>query len=61
MSIREPNEPVLGDDYPVFAGYLYVVDGEVVSSHIEGNVKRLKAALKAKEVRRCDIVARGLL
>lgn len=54
------NEPILPDDYPVYAGYAYVVDGTPISSPLEGNVLRLKASLKAKEVRRCDLVEREL-
>lgn len=51
-------ENVLPDDYPVYCGYLYVADGNVISSDIEGNVKRLKAYLGAKEIRNCDIFGR---
>ena len=58
---RELREPVLADDYPVHAGYAYVVDGKPISSDISGNVKRLKAHMKAAEVRRCDLAGRGLL
>jgi hypothetical protein len=58
MSERLFDEPILADDYPVYVGYAYVVDGKPVSSPIEGNVARLKMALKATEVRRCDIIER---
>lgn len=54
------NEPILPDDYPVYAGYAYVVDGEPISSPVEGTVARLKAACNATEVRRCDLVEREL-
>jgi len=60
MTNREPNEPILPDDYPVYAGYAYVADGKPVISDIQGNVRRLKHDLSATEIRRCDIVARGL-
>lgn len=52
------DEPVLDDSYPVYFDYLYVADGEVVSSNIEGTVRRLKARLGAREIRRCDAVGR---
>lgn len=55
------DEPILADDYPVYAGYNYVADGEVVVSHIEGSVKRLKLYLKATEIKRCDLKGRGFV
>lgn len=59
MSERKLNEPELPDDYPIFAGYLYVADGKVVESHLHGvTAKRLKQELGAKELRRCDITGR---
>jgi hypothetical protein len=61
MSKETPNEPILADDYPVYPGYAYVVDGKVILSDIEGNVGRLKKVMKATEVRRCDLSARDLL
>ena len=57
---KKLNEPILADDYPVYCGYAYVVDGKPISSDIEGTVARLKAYYKAKEVRRCDLGGRGL-
>lgn len=55
------NEPILEDDYPVYADYLYVADGKVVRSDWHGiSVARFKLALGAKEIRRCDMVARDL-
>lgn len=54
------NEHVLEDDYPVHAGYCYVADKRVVVSDISGTVRALKAAVKATEVRRCNMAARGL-
>ena len=57
---KKLNEPVLEDDYPVHAGYAYVVDGKPIASEISGNVKRLKAHMKATEVRRCDLAGRDL-
>ncbi len=52
------DEPVLADDYPVYCGYLYVADGRVIVSDIEGDVARLKRDTGAREIRRCDIVGR---
>jgi hypothetical protein len=58
---KKMNEPVLPDDYPVYADYLYVADGKVIRSDWHGiTVARLKLAMGAKEIRRCDIVGRGL-
>jgi hypothetical protein len=51
-------EPILEDDYPVYAGYLYVCDGALYESELEGTVKTLKARKGFAEVRRCDIVGR---
>lgn len=59
MSPRELNEPILEDDYPVYADYLYVADGKVIRSDWHGvTVRRLKRELGAKEIRRCDIFGR---
>jgi hypothetical protein len=53
------NEPILPDDYPVYADYLYVADGKVVRSDWhEVTVARLKRELGAEEIRRCDMAAR---
>lgn len=58
---KELNEPVLPDDYSVYGGYAYVIDGHVISSNYhEITVARLKKYTGAKEVRRCDLVGRGL-
>lgn len=52
------NERILDDDYPVFWDYLYVCDGKVIRSDIQGNVKDLKRNLKCIEVKNCDIIGR---
>lgn len=58
---KELDEPELENDYPIYANYLYVVDGEVVRSHFHGiTVKELKQRVNAKSVTRCDIGGRGL-
>ena len=58
---EELNEPLLPEDYPIYAGYFYVVDGRAISSNWgDITAAQLKARLNAKEVRRCDAVRRGL-
>lgn len=55
MTDRELNEPVLSDDYPIYGGYFYVVDGKVIVSDWHGiTAGQLKLRMKANEVRRCD-------
>lgn len=54
------DEPILEDDYPVYAGYWYIADDKVITSDIRGNVGQLKRYLNAKEIRRCDAVKRNL-
>lgn len=61
------NEPILQDNYPIFWGYLYVANGEVVvKSDIKGTVNDLKRDLNqqgilCREIRRCDIIGRQKL
>jgi hypothetical protein len=58
---KELNEPVLPDDYPIYGDYLYVADGQVYRSDWSGiTVRELKRYEKFSEVRRCDMVARGI-
>ena len=54
-------ERVLDDDYPVYAGYAYVVDGTPKISVISGTVATLKADQNAKEIKNCDLTGRNLL
>ena len=63
------NEPELPDDYPVYNGYLYVVNGVVRRAFVPeggstvGEMKErgvANGAESVKSVTRCDIVARGL-
>lgn len=62
MESEYPRERILPDDYPVYAGYAYVADGKVVISDWHDiTVKHFKLALKAKEIRNCDLSARGYL
>lgn len=59
MSDKPLDEPILPDDYPIYADYFYVVDGEVVLSSWHGiTVREFKVQMRAKEVRRCDLVGR---
>ena len=53
-------ERVLEDDYPIYAGYLYVVDGQPMRSMVTTTALDFKNRLKAKEVKSCDIVGRKL-
>lgn len=57
---RELAEPILEDDYPVYATYWYVLDGEPQRSDVQGQVRDLKRATGAKEIRRCAAVQRKL-
>jgi hypothetical protein len=55
----ELNEPVLDDDYPIYADYLYVADGKVIRSDWHGiTARQLRVHLGASEIRRCDIAGR---
>lgn len=56
--MRELDEPILSDDYPVYYDYLYIVDGKLYTSTSQCTVGQLKVRLNAKEIRRCDIVGR---
>lgn len=58
MNVRELDENVLEDDYPVYAGYLYVADGKVIEAPMQTTVAGLRRYLKAAEIRRCDIYGR---
>jgi hypothetical protein len=54
------SERPLENDYPVFCGYWYVIDGEPKESDISGTVASLKKYLSAKQIKNCDIVGRKL-
>ena len=58
-------ERVLEDDYPVHFGYWYVADGTPVQCHLFGppnaTVFELRINLNAREIRNCDLRARGML
>lgn len=56
------DEPILPDDYPIYADYLYVADGKVVRSDWHNiTAQRFRYYLGAAELRRCDIVGRQSL
>jgi hypothetical protein len=57
---REPRERELEDDYPTYAGYLYVADGKVIEAVTERTVGDLKRRHKANRITICDIDARYL-
>jgi hypothetical protein len=57
--MSELKERVLPDDYPVHYDYLYVADGKVVRSDIQGTIRHLKRDLNAKEITNCDIFGRA--
>lgn len=60
MTEKTLNEPILEDNYPVYIGYYYVVDGKVVISDFNGTAYQLKTSMGAAEIRRCDMVGRDL-
>lgn len=56
--IRE--EDLIEGDYPIHAGYVYLVDGTPRMSNVSCTAAQFKKALGAKEIRKCDIVGRDL-
>jgi hypothetical protein len=55
------SEIVLSNDYPVYAGHVYVADGKPIVSDVFGTVADLKRDTKAQEIKSCDLSGRGLL
>lgn len=61
------SETELPNDYPVYWDYLYVCDGKVIKSDIQGTVADLKRDLRshrkleAKVITTCDIEGRRKL
>lgn len=61
------SETELPNDYPVYWDYLYVCDGKVVKSDIQGTIADLKRDLRshrkleAKVITTCDIEGRRKL
>ncbi len=61
MTLLLPSENVLPDDYPMYADYWYIVDGQPVRSDWHDvTVGYYKARTGANEVRRCDAAERKL-
>lgn len=61
--MKNLNEKILADDYPVFWDYLYVADGKVIRSDIQGTIADLKYDLRSQNIKcdkitSCDIVGR---
>lgn len=56
--MKDLDEELLEDDYPVYYSYMYVVDGKLHRSQSQCTVGQLRVRLNAKEIRRCDIVGR---
>jgi hypothetical protein len=55
-----PNEPILDDNYPIYADYWYVLDGTPVrSDYHDITAREFKLRMKAKEIRRCNIIYRS--
>ncbi|HXS04852.1 MAG TPA: hypothetical protein VN731_10275 [Rhodanobacter sp.] len=57
------NERELDDDYPVYFDYLYVADGKIVRSDVQGSVATLRRDLQsqgisAERITSCDIFGR---
>jgi hypothetical protein len=57
---KELDERELPDDYPIYAGYLYVADGKVVRATQPSTVAEWKRHRKVVSVTSCDINGRDL-
>jgi len=53
-------ERVLEDDYPIYEGYWYIMDGTPRTSPYTKTVYNLKKDFGIDEVKSCDIVGRNL-
>lgn len=62
MNFNPKTEKVLPNDYPMYAGYWYLLDGEpkinVRGGMTVGTYKKLSGV---QEIRRCDAVERKLV
>lgn len=62
------DEPILPDNYPVYQGYLYVTNGNIVRTFIDGvnqtvgswKAMRIEGVTPVHEVRSCDLIGRTL-
>lgn len=66
MKTQELEEPVLADDYPVYFGYIYVMNGNpricplYGTGECQSTISDLKRAWRTDEIRRCDMTGRGM-
>lgn len=51
----QDSETVLSDDYPMYWGYVYIIDGVFSECTWEATVEQYKLRFKAKEIRRCNL------
>jgi len=62
MSESNYKERILPDDYPIYAGYIYVADGKpIVSDWHDITAREFKARENITELKSCDLAGRGLL
>lgn len=54
------SEKLLPDDYPIYPGYYYLVNGRVMRSYVHSTVANVKRMSGAKEVRSCSLVDRNI-
>ena len=52
---RLKNEVVLEDSYLVHQGYVYIMDGVVRRSTINGDVGKLKVEMGVQKIRKCSL------
>lgn len=58
---KQLKERELPDDYPIYAGYLYVADGEVVVSDWHDiTARQFKGAEGYTSLKNCDMAGRDL-
>lgn len=50
-----PSETVLPDDYPLHAGYVYIMDGLFKRALISMTCVSYKSEFQIKEIRRCEL------
>lgn len=60
--VERLDEPVLSDDYPIYADYWYVADGKPIRSDWHGiTARQFRNREGITELRRCDIYGRQAL
>ena len=57
---KELKEHELPDDYPVYVGYLYVLDGTPARANANMTAAKFKQLRKATSIKNCDINGRDL-